>query len=44
MGDLSFNSKFRIFARNEEHGNAIIAAENGNGSSCAISRMRTGAD
>jgi hypothetical protein len=25
-GDLSFNSKFRIIARNEEHGNAIIAA------------------
>jgi len=44
-GDLSFNSKFRIFARNEEHGNAIITAffaasvptgENGNGSCCAI--------
>ncbi len=44
-GDLSFNSKFRIFSRNEEHGNAIITAffaasvptgENGNGSCCAI--------
>jgi hypothetical protein len=41
---LSFNSKFRIFARNEEKGNAIITAffaatvptgKNGNGSCCA---------
>jgi hypothetical protein len=39
-GDISFNSKFRILARNEEHGNAIVTAffaasvptgENGNG-------------
>jgi hypothetical protein len=44
FGDVSFNSKFRIFARNEEHGNAIITAflagsvptgKNGNGSCCA---------
>jgi hypothetical protein len=26
FGDLSFNSKFRFLARNEEHGNAIITA------------------
>src|SRR5437660_436563 len=26
FGDVSFNSKFRFFARNEEHGNAIITA------------------
>src|SRR5665213_2438145 len=26
FGDVSFNSKFRIFARNAEHGNAILTA------------------
>lgn len=45
FGDLSFNSKYRIFARNEEHGNAIITAffaatvptgKHGNGSCCAV--------
>jgi hypothetical protein len=45
FGDLSFNSKYRIFARNEEHGNAIVTAffaatvptgKNGNGSCCAV--------
>jgi hypothetical protein len=45
FGDVSFNSKFRIFARNEEHGNAIVTAflaatvptgKNGNGSCCAV--------
>ena len=45
FGDVSFNSKYRIFARNEEHGNAIITVflaasvptgKNGNGSCCAI--------
>jgi hypothetical protein len=45
FGDLSFNSKFRFFARNEEHGNAILTAffaasvptgKNGNGSCCAV--------
>lgn len=45
FGDVSFNSKYRFFARNEEHGNAIITAffaasiptgKNGNGSCCAI--------
>lgn len=44
FGDLSFNSKYRIFARNEEHGNAILTAffaasvptgKNDNGSCCA---------
>jgi hypothetical protein len=44
FGDVSFNSKFRFYARNEEHGNAIITAflagsvptgKNGNGSCCA---------
>src|ERR1700676_3071518 len=44
FGDVSFNSKYRFFARNEEHGNAIITAflagtlptgKNGNGSCCA---------
>ncbi len=44
FGDVSFNSKFRFFARNEENGNAIITAflagtvptgKNGNGSCCA---------
>ena len=45
FGDVSFNSKFRFLARNEEHGNAIITAffaasvptgKNGNGSCCAV--------
>src|ERR1039458_1258023 len=45
FGDMSFNSKYRFFARNEEHGNAIITAflaatiptgKNGNGSCCAV--------
>ena len=45
FGDVSFNSKFRIFSRNEEHGNAILTAflaatvptgKNGNGSCCAV--------
>ena len=45
FGDLAFNSKFRFFARNEEHGNAILTAffagsvptgKNGNGSCCAV--------
>jgi hypothetical protein len=45
FGDLSFNSKYRIFSRNEEHGNAIVTAffaatvptgKNGNGSCCAV--------
>jgi hypothetical protein len=45
FGDVSFNSKFRFFARNEEHGNAIVTAflaatvptgKNGNGSCCAV--------
>ncbi|MDE3186231.1 MAG: hypothetical protein KGM96_01750 [Acidobacteriota bacterium] len=45
FGDVSFLSKYRIFARNEEHGNAIVTAflgasvptgKNGNGSCCAI--------
>ena len=45
FGDLSFNSKYRIFARNEEHGNAIVTGffaatvptgKNGNGSCCAV--------
>ncbi|MGB9417309.1 MAG: hypothetical protein WCB58_13420 [Acidobacteriaceae bacterium] len=45
FGDLSFNSKYRIFARNEEHGNAIVTVffaasvptgKNGNGSCCAV--------
>jgi hypothetical protein len=45
FGDVSFNSKFRIFARNEESGNAIVTAylaatvptgKNGNGSCCAV--------
>ena len=44
FGDVSFNSKFRFFARNEEHGNAIVTGffaatvptgKNGNGSCCA---------
>lgn len=45
FGDISFNSKYRFLARNEEHGNAIITAffaasiptgKNGNGSCCAV--------
>jgi hypothetical protein len=45
FGDVSFNSKYRIFSRNEEHGNAILTAflaasvptgKNGNGSCCAV--------
>jgi hypothetical protein len=45
FGDVSFNSKFRFFARNEESGNAIIAGffaatvptgKSGNGSCCAV--------
>ena len=45
FGDVSFNSKYRFFARNEEHGNAIITAffaatiptgKSGNGSCCAV--------
>ena len=45
FGDISFNSKYRIFARNEDHGNAILTAflaasvptgKNGNGSCCAV--------
>jgi hypothetical protein len=44
FGDVSFNSKFRFYSRNEEHGNAIITGflaatiptgKNGNGSCCA---------
>ena len=44
FGDVSFNSKFRFFARNEEHGNAIITGfvagtyptgKHTNGSCCA---------
>lgn len=45
FGDISFNSKYRFFARNEEHGNAILTAffagsiptgKNANGSCCAV--------
>lgn len=45
FGDISFNSKYRFFARNEEHGNAIVTAffagsipsgKNGNGNCCAV--------
>lgn len=45
FGDVSFNSKFRILARNEEGGNYILTAflaatiptgKNGNGSCCAV--------
>jgi hypothetical protein len=45
FGDISFNSKYRFYARNEEHGNAIITAffaatvptgKNANGSCCAV--------
>lgn len=44
FGDVSFNSKFRFFSRNEEHGNAIITGfiagtyptgKHTNGSCCA---------
>lgn len=44
FGDMSFNSKYRFFARNEQHGNAIVTGffaasiptgKNGNGSCCA---------
>jgi hypothetical protein len=44
-GDVSFNSKYRFFARNEEHGNAIITGffaatiptgEKTEGSCCAV--------
>jgi len=45
FGDISFLAKERFFARNEEHGNAIVTAflagsiptgKNGNGSCCAV--------
>lgn len=45
FGDVSFLSKYRLFARNEENGNAIVTAflgasvptgKNGNGSCCAV--------
>jgi hypothetical protein len=45
FGDMSFNSKYRFYARNHEHGNAIITGffaatiptgKNGNGSCCAV--------
>ena len=45
FGDISFNSKYRIFSRNEERGNAIVTAflaatiptgKNGNGGCCAV--------
>jgi hypothetical protein len=45
FGDVSFNSKFRIFSRNEESGNAILTAffaatiptgKDANGSCCAV--------
>lgn len=45
FGDISFLGKYRFYARNEEHGNAIVTAflagsiptgKNGNGSCCAI--------
>jgi hypothetical protein len=45
FGDVSFNSKARIFSRNEELGNAIVTGylaatvptgKNGNGSCCAV--------
>src|ERR1017187_6740847 len=45
FGDISFLLKERVFARNEEHGNAIVTAflgasiptgKNGNGSCCAV--------
>lgn len=45
FGDISFLAKERFYARNEEHGNAIVTAffsgsiptgKNGNGSCCAV--------
>jgi len=45
FGDVTFNSKYRFFARNEERGNAIITGffaasvptgKNGNGSCCSV--------
>jgi hypothetical protein len=45
FGDMSFNSKFRIVSRNEEHGNYILTAffaatiptgKDANGSCCAV--------
>ena len=45
FGDVTFLAKYRIFARNEEHGNGILTAflgasvptgKNGNGSCCAV--------
>ena len=45
FGDISFLAKERVFARNEEHGNAIVTVflgatiptgKNGNGSCCAV--------
>ena len=45
FGDASFVAKWRIFARNEDHGNAILTTflggsvptgKNGNGSCCAV--------
>lgn len=45
FGDISFLAKERLYARNEEHGNAIVTAflsgsiptgKNGNGSCCAV--------
>ena len=45
FGDVSFLAKYRIYSRNEEHGNAIVTAfaagsiptgKNANGSCCAI--------
>jgi hypothetical protein len=45
FGDISFNSKYRFYARNEERGNTIVTAffaatiptgKNGNGSCCAV--------
>lgn len=45
FGDVSFNSKYRFFSRNEDKGNGILTAflaatiptgKNGNGSCCAV--------
>jgi hypothetical protein len=45
FGDISFTEKYCFYARNEEHGNAIVTAflagsiptgKNGNGSCCAV--------
>jgi hypothetical protein len=45
FGDVAFNSKYRFFARNEEHGNAIVTGffaatiptgKHANGSCCAV--------